>query len=143
MRSLAEHMLNNATLALMGVTFINPFFRRMAGQLPFEIPTYTLYIDDDTNASLEIAQIQKDKRKSFVVVIRDQNAQLEDVVFVPNADECMSIVQAGSRYCFGKTKTQNAPVQQSFSFSRHGHSKKSHVHSSKSTQHFGNIQEKK
>lgn len=133
MRSLAEHALNNATLALMGVTFVNSFFRRMAGQLPTEIPSYTVYLDDKSDARLEIAEILKDEPKSFVVVIRDQNAQLEEVIFVPNADECKNVVKTDSTYCFHETKMYDAPALRQLSFLRRGRLKKEHAHPKKST----------
>ncbi len=102
MITLAEHNRNNAMLALMGITFTNPFFRRMAGQYPYEVPVYTIYEDDDhKEASLKIAKLYRREQKSFCVIIRGKGAELEDILFLPNLEECTKMLAARQK---GKEK---------------------------------------
>jgi hypothetical protein len=92
MKTLKETVFNNIMLSLIGINFTNPFFRRIAGQFPYEVPTLTISESDDKEREKLFKQICKEQKESFILVIRNNEADLENILFVPSPDEFKSLI---------------------------------------------------
>lgn len=87
MKSLEDIRKNNIVMALMGLNFTRPVFRLLAGQTPYEVPSFTIYGTDEKKRQKKFKRILERNEDSFVVIVRGDKAELEDVLFVPSTKE--------------------------------------------------------
>jgi uncharacterized protein YukJ len=74
---------NNLLFAFLGANFTHPLFRKLTGQFPYDVPTYTIYDEDDKRIGKKIKKLIEKNDKSFIVILRGNDAELDDVLFVP------------------------------------------------------------
>ncbi len=86
MSALAEIRLRNLFLAYSGVNFVWPFFRKLMAQMPVNVNKYTIYSSSKEKRENEFKNILKKEKGSFVLILRDDNAVLDEVLFVPSPD---------------------------------------------------------
>jgi hypothetical protein len=84
---LKEVMDNNLLLAFAGANFTNSAFRRLAAQYPYEVAVYTIYSMDNKKKDKKFKKLLDQSDDPFVVIVRDENAHLEDVLFVPSKEK--------------------------------------------------------
>jgi len=87
MSGLEEIRKNNILMAAMGLNFVKPVFRLLAGQVPYDVPRYTIYGRDERRRQKKLRRILEKNDNSFVVIVRDDNAELEDILFIPSSKE--------------------------------------------------------
>lgn len=87
MKSLEKIRKENIIMTFMGLNFTQPVFRLLAGQTPYEVPSFTIYGTDEKKKQKKFKRILEKNENSFVVIIRDDKAELEDVLFVPSTKE--------------------------------------------------------
>lgn len=80
MKTLLQVKNNNLKLALNGITFVNPFFRKLTDQKPYDIKQITV---DKKNIEKKLQKIIKKYSEPLVVIVRDDRYELEDVFFIP------------------------------------------------------------
>jgi len=83
MKSLEELRKNNLMFAFLGANFVQPLFRKLSAQFPYNVPTYTIYDEDDKRIGKKIKRLIEKNDKSFIVILRDKDAELDEVLFVP------------------------------------------------------------
>jgi len=83
MKSLEELRKNNLLFAFLGANFVQPLFRKLSAQFPYNVPTYTIYDEDDKRIGKKIKRLIEKNDKSFIVILRDKDAELDEVLFVP------------------------------------------------------------
>lgn len=86
MHSLAEVARRNFSFACVGSNFITPLFRELTGQFPYEVNKYTIYGLSSKQRNKKLNRILSKDKDSFVVILRDEMANLEDVLFVPSME---------------------------------------------------------
>jgi hypothetical protein len=86
MESLSEVARKNFILANLGADFTTPLFRQLSGQFPFEVNKYTIYGRTAKQRNKKFNKILEKDKESFVLIVRDDNANLEDVLFVPSVE---------------------------------------------------------
>lgn len=91
METIEEVRTNNMLISLLGINFINPVFRRIAGQLPYELPKLTISEADEKKKEMKFKKLCKEKKEPFLLIIRDEEANLEEVLFVPAREKSGSI----------------------------------------------------
>ena len=91
METIEEVRANNMLISLMGINFVNPVFRRIAGQLPYELPKHTIFEADEKKKALRFKKICKTKKDPFLLIIRDDRSNLEEVLFVPSREDTESL----------------------------------------------------
>ena len=57
MYSLEEIRINNSIIAFCGLYFTGSLFRKLAGQVPYEVKTFTIYESDDKKKLTVIKKI--------------------------------------------------------------------------------------
>jgi hypothetical protein len=87
MLRLKDVMDNNLLLAFAGANFTNSAFRRLTAQYPYEVTIYTIYNMDDKKKDRKFRRLLNQSEDPFIVIIRDENARLEDVLFVPSKEK--------------------------------------------------------
>jgi hypothetical protein len=90
MKSLQEVRKNNIAMAFMGLNFTRPVFRLLAGQTPYEVPNFTIYGKDAKKRQKKFKKILEKNEDGFVVIVRGDKAELEDVLFVPSTKEILA-----------------------------------------------------
>jgi len=83
MKSLEEVWINNVRLALNGFTFVNPVFRELTAQFPAHVNKYTFYGQDPKKIEKRLKRLMDKEKSPFVFIIRDEKADLDDVIFIP------------------------------------------------------------
>ncbi len=84
---LKEIMDNNLLLAFAGANFTNPAFRRLSAQYPYEVTIHTIYSMDDKKKDKKLRKLLSQNEDSFILIVRDENARLEEVLFVPSKEK--------------------------------------------------------
>jgi hypothetical protein len=87
MKSLYEAYQNNLIISLRGINFISPLFRKLGGQFPYDIKTFTFYDASPNARQKKLRKLLSTTDDAFFVVVRDGNANLEDVLLVPPKKE--------------------------------------------------------
>jgi hypothetical protein len=87
MKSLKEVAEANFFLALAGVTFSNPAFRRLTGQLPYNVQVHTIFADDEAKIEKKFKRLITQSEDPFIFVVRDVTAHLKEVLFVPSKEK--------------------------------------------------------
>lgn len=76
-----EHTINNnLCIAFSGTVFTSTFFRRVFGQLPYEVETLTF---TESNVKKKLIKAIVSRKSPFVAIIKDSNDQIQDIFFVP------------------------------------------------------------
>jgi hypothetical protein len=86
MFTLEEVIQNNLLFSAVGMTFVNPVFRKLTGQYPYNLNVYTIYQQDDKKKERNLKRLLDENEKPFIVIVRGGRAELEDVLFVPPRD---------------------------------------------------------
>ena len=87
MKDLSEVVINNRILTFIGANFIDPLFRKLTGQFPQNVRTFTIYDQDEKKIERKIKSILKKTDEPIVFVIRDDKDSLEEVLFVPSTKD--------------------------------------------------------
>jgi|GEM_PF-2064431 hypothetical protein len=82
-----DTMNNNLLLSCLGVTFVNPTFRVLTAQYPYEVTVFTLCHQDEKKKERSFKKLLDQNQQPFIVIVRGGNAQLEDVLFVPSKEQ--------------------------------------------------------
>ena len=83
MKSLEELKKNNLLFAFLGANFVQPLFRKLTAQFPYAVPTFTIYDEDNKRIGKKIKKLMEKNDGSFIVILRDNDAELDEVLFVP------------------------------------------------------------
>lgn len=94
MDTLEKIRINNSIIAFCGINFIQPLFRKLAGQFPYDISTYTIYGSDEKKKQRKLKKIMTRDDDSFLLVVRGDKAELEEVVFIPSKQDAMEMVES-------------------------------------------------
>lgn len=79
---------NNLLLASAGVNFVNPKFRMLAGQFPYEIgEVHTIFFETEDKGERKFKRLLDQTKNAFLVIMRNEDARLADVVFVPPKEQ--------------------------------------------------------
>ena len=81
--NLDELRKNNLLLSFMGANFVQPLFRKLTAQYPFDVPTFTIYDEDEKRIGKKIKKLISKVNRSFIIILRDKDANLDEVLFVP------------------------------------------------------------
>ncbi len=87
MKTIEEVVKNNFLLALSSINFTDSFFRGLAGQFPYEVATYTIYETDEKKMQKKFNKILNDSDEPFLIILRKQNTELGEILFVPIANK--------------------------------------------------------
>jgi hypothetical protein len=74
-------------LAFAGANFTNPAFRRLSAQYPYEVAIHTIYSMDDKKKDKKLRKLLSQNDDSFILIVRGENARLEEVLFVPSKEK--------------------------------------------------------
>ncbi len=86
MNSLEEVRKKNFILGWLGINFTTPLFRKLTGQFPFDVKTFTIYGESEKQRNKKFKRILKNNKEGFLLILRDENAELEEVLFVPSLE---------------------------------------------------------
>ena len=88
MGALSEIRNQNIFLSIAGANFINPLFRLLSAQLPANVNKYTIYGHSDEERERKFKKLLKKEKDCFVLILRDSNADLEEVLYIPS-EKCL------------------------------------------------------
>lgn len=101
MKSLKEVRVNNLNFALAGSIFVNPVFRWVTAQYPYDVRVHTFYGHDLKKIEKKLKKLIDNQSEPFIFIIRDENAELEDVLFVPYEKKEGSLPTRDKEFAFG------------------------------------------
>lgn len=93
MPGLAELRRNNFLISLAGANFVSPLFRRLTAQCPENVTHFTIYGEDDKIREKKFRKLLKrNKNSCFILILRDDDAELQEVLYVPSEKNIAAIV---------------------------------------------------
>ncbi len=99
MPTLTELKRNNWVIALAGANFISPLFRRLTAQSPEDVNYFTIYGQSDKAREKKFRKLlKKNKNNNFILILRDDDAELQEVLYVPSEKD-LAAIASNSNVC--------------------------------------------